>query len=83
MSQTQSTEGGILGKDVLKTVPQLRDSLGLVLATTVGRSAPLGASVCSNGVNFSLYSRDASAIDLLFFDHEGGRLYIIPAIPLF
>ena len=36
----------------------------------VGQSAPLGATVCPGGVNFSLFSRKASNVDLLFFDHE-------------
>jgi glycogen operon protein len=36
----------------------------------VGSSAPLGATVVPGGVNFSLYSRDASWIELLFFDGE-------------
>jgi glycogen operon protein len=35
-----------------------------------GRSSPLGATLCSNGANFSLYSRDATRIELLFFDRE-------------
>ncbi len=35
----------------------------------VGESAPLGASCCINGVNFSLFSRTATGVDLLFFDH--------------
>jgi isoamylase len=39
-------------------------------APNVGRSTPLGATVCCSGVNFSLYSRDASGIELLFFDRE-------------
>lgn len=33
-----------------------------------GSSFPLGATVAAGGVNFSLYSKHASAIDLLFFD---------------
>ena len=33
-----------------------------------GRSAPLGATVESGGVNFSLYSREASGIELLLFE---------------
>jgi glycogen operon protein len=33
-----------------------------------GQSAPLGASVASAGVNFSLFSRSASLVELLFFD---------------
>lgn len=35
-----------------------------------GRSSPLGATPMCNGVNFSVCSRDASGIDLLFFDRE-------------
>jgi isoamylase len=38
--------------------------------TNVGRSAPLGAAIDDGGVNFSLYSRDALGIELLFFDRE-------------
>jgi len=37
---------------------------------SAGRSHPLGATVVPGGVNFSIYSRDASAIELLFFDRE-------------
>jgi glycogen operon protein len=33
-----------------------------------GRSSPLGATVYPDGVNFSVFSRDAEAIELLFFD---------------
>jgi isoamylase len=33
-----------------------------------GQSAPLGASVCPAGANFSLYSRQATGVDLLLFD---------------
>jgi isoamylase len=35
-----------------------------------GRSSPLGATLRDGGVNFSLYSRNASRVELLFFDHE-------------
>ena len=35
-----------------------------------GRSWPLGASVYDGGVNFSVYSRNASAVELLLFDRE-------------
>src|SRR5262249_42273578 len=38
--------------------------------TASGRSFPLGASLVPGGVNFSVYSRNASAVDLLLFDHE-------------
>jgi glycogen operon protein len=36
----------------------------------LGRSSPLGASVVPGGVNFSVYSRSASAVDLLLFDRD-------------
>jgi isoamylase len=36
-----------------------------------GQSAPLGSTICEGGVNFSLYSREASRVELLLFDREG------------
>ncbi|HKM81644.1 MAG TPA: glycogen debranching protein GlgX [Terriglobia bacterium] len=35
-----------------------------------GSSAPLGATFSPSGTNFSLYSREATGVDLLFFDHD-------------
>jgi isoamylase len=37
---------------------------------TEGRSSPLGATVISGGINFSIYSRSASGVELLFFDRD-------------
>lgn len=37
---------------------------------TAGRSAPLGATVAQGGVNFSVYSRNATGVELLLFDRE-------------
>jgi isoamylase len=37
---------------------------------TLGRSSPLGATVADGGVNFSLFSRSATGVKLLFFDRE-------------
>ena len=34
----------------------------------LGRSFPLGATVTGGGVNFSVYSKNASKIELLLFD---------------
>ena len=34
----------------------------------IGRSFPLGATVYADGVNFSIFSKNATAIDLLLFD---------------
>ena len=35
-----------------------------------GRSSPLGVTVLPDGVNFSLFSRAASGVNLLFFDRQ-------------
>ncbi|MGA2113171.1 MAG: glycogen debranching protein GlgX [Bryobacteraceae bacterium] len=35
-----------------------------------GSSQPIGAAVTPGGVNFSVYSRSASGLDLVFFDRE-------------
>lgn len=40
------------------------------IAEQIGRPDPLGASVTNDGVNFSLFSREATAVDLLFFQRE-------------
>src|SRR5690348_15442621 len=40
-------------------------------AVEVGQSYPLGATLLAGGAHFSVYSRHASEIELLFFDHEG------------
>src|SRR5215813_8107432 len=42
---------------------------GTLTAEPVGASAPLGATITANGVNFSVFSKHATGIDLLFFDH--------------
>jgi glycogen operon protein len=39
-------------------------------AVDAGASAPLGASVRAGGVNFSVFSKNATAIDLLLFENE-------------
>ena len=39
-------------------------------SASIGQSAPIGATVSNGGVNFSLYSRDASKIELLLFDRD-------------
>ena len=38
------------------------------VAADAGEPAPLGATVSSCGVNFSVFSKNATAIDLLLFD---------------
>src|SRR4051794_18395179 len=42
----------------------------MTAASTFGRSSPLGATVVDGGVNFSLFSRTATGVELLFFDRE-------------
>src|SRR5271156_6534957 len=39
-------------------------------AINTGQSAPLGSAVGNGGVNFSLFSRSATGVELLFFDRE-------------
>ena len=36
-----------------------------------GQPAPLGATVAPGGVNFSVFSRKATTVELLFFNQEG------------
>ena len=45
----------------------------LSLETTQGMSAPLGATPVRGGVNFSIFSRHATGVDLLLFDREDDR----------
>ena len=54
------------------TIPNsARDSAEQVISAK-GRSAPLGATVERGGVNFSLYSRSSTRVELLLFDSEDG-----------
>lgn len=50
---------------------------------TTGRSFPVGATLASDGVNFSVFSRSASKIELLFFDRvdDGRPARVIPIDP--
>ena len=43
-------------------------------ADSRSRSAPLGAEISRDGVNFSIYSRSASGIELVFFDRDDDAL---------
>ena len=40
-----------------------------VSAVAEGTSAPLGATLCPGGVNFSVFSKSATWMELLLFDH--------------
>jgi glycogen operon protein len=48
-------------------VPALQTA---AISESAGRSAPLGATIADGGVNFSLFSRTASAVELLLFDRD-------------
>ena len=52
--------------------------------TARGESSPLGATVVADGVNFSVYSRNASAVELLLFDRDDDRQpsRVIPIDPV-
>jgi isoamylase len=39
-------------------------------AESIGRSSPLGATVVPGGVNFSVFSRNATSVELLLFNRE-------------
>jgi isoamylase len=49
---------------------QQAQPLAPMLAAKVGSSSPVGATVSPGGVDFSLFSRKATSVELLFFDHE-------------
>src|SRR4051794_2872520 len=57
---------GVLEQDNLQEA--LDSPMGT--AEMVGRSFPLGATLVAGGVNFTLFSRGASGVELLLFDRE-------------
>ena len=58
-----------LSQSVVNAAPQ-SDTSALAQAWKIGSSSPLGATISSGGATFSIYSRKASSVDLLLFDHE-------------
>jgi glycogen operon protein len=42
----------------------------MIRAAETGRSSPLGATLVTGGVNFSLFSRTATGVELHFFENE-------------
>jgi isoamylase len=69
-----------MGPNTLAT-PRLRQPAPRAAA---GDSAPLGASVCAAGVNFSVFSKNATGMELLLFDraddaHPSRAIRIEPA----
>ena len=74
MSKIGSGQHGIVDSVVARTAVQRIRQQVMISTTNIGRSAPLGATVTCGGVNFSVFSRNASGIDLLLFDHvDDGR----------
>src|SRR5437773_7820642 len=58
-----------LGGEISGNFREPRDVSTIVTQeTTEGRSSPLGATLSLEGANFSVYSKHATAIDLLLFD---------------
>jgi isoamylase len=55
-----------------------------ISAALAGRSFPIGATLMPDGANFSIFSRSASSIELLFFDgaDDARPSRIIPIDPL-
>jgi isoamylase len=82
--QTRSDQQGVFEEATASSGAQRIHQEILAPAPNVGRSGPLGATVSRSGVNFSLYSRDASGIELLFFDQEDDARpsRVIPLDPL-
>ena len=52
---------------MFSSIPHQVDDTRLPAAP--GKSHPLGATIAGSGANFSLYSRSATRVELLFFDH--------------
>jgi isoamylase len=57
---------GVIGRQA----PAYKTATKAELPTDAGGSAPLGATPCPGGVNFSIFSRRASHVELLLFDRE-------------
>ncbi|MCA9088926.1 MAG: hypothetical protein KDA90_09880 [Planctomycetaceae bacterium] len=53
------------------------------LAGNIGQSSPLGATVTDGGVNFSLYSRTATGVELLLFNDvdDSAPAQVVPIDP--
>src|SRR5579864_9377877 len=69
---------GVLDQASVENVPATANR-----ADSAGRSYPLGATIFPDGVNFSVYSRGATAVELLLFDGEDDpRPRVIPIDPV-
>jgi len=69
MSENRNIQQGVLAAPATSLAQRIDNSV-MAPGASAGRSAPLGATISPGGVNFSVYSRDASRINLLLFDRE-------------
>jgi glycogen operon protein len=78
--ETATMSHTVTGSD---SVPALA-SPDLTIVEAAGRSCPIGATPVAGGVNFSIYSRNATAVNLLFFDREDDErpARVIPIDPV-
>jgi glycogen operon protein len=60
----------IAGEKQIRPPPKQKPEPAITDTAAIGRSSPLGATIARGGVNFSLYSRAATGVELLFFNHE-------------
>src|ERR1700739_3609979 len=70
MLQVRNAQHSILDGHIPAATPQESYRPRGESSATEAQSPPLAAPVTCRGVNFSLYSRDASRIELLLFDRE-------------
>jgi glycogen operon protein len=78
-----------MSSSTLRSVEPTRSAAGARAAVAVdmwtpGDAAPIGATVVRGGVNFSIFSRTATAIDLLVFDNvdDAKPAKVIPLDPV-
>jgi len=62
-------DAGVIENPIQQTGIPISQTAKLPIVTP-GRSSPLGATIVDGGVNFSVFSRNATGIDLLLFDRE-------------
>ena len=61
------------GYTILKSHAILEKGEQMIPVDTKSRSSPLGATVRADGVNFSVYSRSATGMELVFFNSEDDK----------
>lgn len=55
---------------MLPTTSSVDGTRALLKSVASGKSYPLGATISGDGVNFSIFSRNAEGVELLLFDRE-------------